>query len=132
MSFNQKTNCNLTTLKLDSCWELTNQTVLHIGINNFLNHKYNFRHFHFRIDCSRFNVHIIFCIVSGLPTLRHLSLSGCSKITDEGIEILAENLTHLRTLDLSWGPRITDASLECIACDLVCLEELILDRFVNT
>lgn len=57
-----------------------------------------------------------------------LSLSGCSKITDDGIELIAENLPKLQVLDLSWCPRVTDAALEYIACDLVRLEQLVLDR----
>ncbi|KAJ8972988.1 hypothetical protein NQ317_019019 [Molorchus minor] len=60
-----------------------------------------------------------------------LSLSGCSKITDDGVELIAENLQKLRSLDLSWCPRITDAALEYIACDLNQLEELTLDRCVH-
>jgi F-box and leucine-rich repeat protein 16 len=63
-----------------------------------------------------------------LPHLTVLSLSGCSKITDDGVELIAENLQKLRALDLSWCPRITDAALEYIACDLNMLEELTLDR----
>ena len=58
-----------------------------------------------------------------------LSLSGCSKITDDGVEVLSENLRQLKSLDLSWCSRITDASLEYIACDLCLLEELTLDRY---
>lgn len=66
--------------------------------------------------------------VHSLPNLTVLSLSGCSKVTDDGVELITENLRRLRSLDLSWCPRITDASLECIACDLNHLEELTLDR----
>ncbi|XP_042867903.1 F-box/LRR-repeat protein 16-like [Penaeus japonicus] len=66
--------------------------------------------------------------VHSLPNLTVLSLSGCSKITDDGVELIAENLRKLRSLDLSWCPRITDAALEYIACDLNQLEELTLDR----
>lgn len=68
--------------------------------------------------------------VHSLPNLTVLSLSGCSKITDDGVELIAENLHKLRSLDLSWCPRITDAALEYIACDLNQLEELTLDRWV--
>ncbi len=68
--------------------------------------------------------------VHSLPNLTVLSLSGCSKVTDEGVEMIAENLHMLRCLDLSWCPRVTDAALECIACDLNQLEELTLDRWV--
>ena len=34
--------------------------------------------------------------VHTLPNLTVLSLSGCSKITDDGIELIAENLRKLR------------------------------------
>ena len=70
----------------------------------------------------------LFFSVHTLPNLTVLSLSGCSKITDDGIELIAENLRKLRSLDLSWCPRVTDAALEYIACDLNHLEELTLDR----
>lgn len=69
--------------------------------------------------------------VHSLPNLTVLSLSGCSKITDDGVELIAENLRRLRSLDLSWCPRITDAALEYIACDLNQLEELTLDRLAR-
>jgi len=78
-------------------------------------HPLNQKDFHF------FPVHT-------LPNLTVLSLSGCSKITDDGIELIAENLRKLRSLDISWCPRVTDAALEYIACDLNNLEELTLDR----
>lgn len=71
---------------------------------------------------------VLYFSVHSLPHLTVLSLSGCSKVTDDGIELIAENLQKLRALDLSWCPRITDASLEYIACDLNQLEELTLDR----
>ena len=70
----------------------------------------------------------LFIPVHSIPNLTKLSLSGCSKITDDGVELIAENLRKLTSLDLSWCPRVTDASLEYIACDLNHLEELTLDR----
>ena len=79
---------------------------------------------------SDFMQKIISVAVHTLPNLTVLSLSGCSKITDDGIELIAENLRKLRSLDLSWCPRVTDAALEYIACDLNHLEELTLDRWV--
>ncbi|XP_050533623.1 TATA element modulatory factor-like [Daktulosphaira vitifoliae] len=69
--------------------------------------------------------------IHSLPNLTVLSLSGCSKITDDGIELIAENLPKLQILDLSWCPRVTDAALEYIACDLVGLEQLVLDRCIH-
>lgn len=77
----------------------------------------------------RLDVYVCLFAVHSLPHLTVLSLSGCSKITDDGVELIAENLQKLRALDLSWCPRITDAALEYIACDLNMLEELTLDRF---
>lgn len=74
------------------------------------------------------STHFFHFSVHTLPNLTVLSLSGCSKITDDGIELIAENLRKLRSLDLSWCPRVTDAALEYIACDLNHLEELTLDR----
>ena len=71
---------------------------------------------------------LILSSVHSLPNLTILSLSGCSKVTDDGIELIAENLRKLVSLDLSWCPRITDAALEYIACDLTHLEQLTLDR----
>jgi F-box and leucine-rich repeat protein 16 len=71
---------------------------------------------------------VFYPTVHSLPHLTVLSLSGCSKVTDDGVELIAENLQKLRALDLSWCPRITDAALEYIACDLNQLEELTLDR----
>ena len=81
------------------------------------------------LEMFAFTADVIFFPVHSLPNLTVLSLSGCSKITDEGVELIAENLHKLRSLDLSWCPRITDAALEYIACDLNQLEELTLDRY---
>lgn len=81
-----------------------------------------------RLKWIDFSVFCFLFAVHSLPHLTVLSLSGCSKVTDDGIELIAENLQKLRALDLSWCPRITDASLEYIACDLNQLEELTLDR----
>ena len=106
-------------MRLQSCWEITNHGIVNIGkqtrkkINAIAAFEKQF--------CLLFAVHT-------LPNLTVLSLSGCSKITDDGIELIAENLRKLRSLDLSWCPRVTDAALEYIACDLNHLEELTLDR----
>ena len=80
------------------------------------------------LKLSSSKLYSCFFPVHTLPNLTVLSLSGCSKITDDGIELIAENLRKLRSLDLSWCPRVTDAALEYIACDLNHLEELTLDR----
>ncbi|XP_037800319.1 uncharacterized protein LOC119595225 [Penaeus monodon] len=93
----------------------------------WLKEAYNGVWDHIRISSVDRSLSIRICLHS-LPNLTVLSLSGCSKITDDGVELIAENLRKLRSLDLSWCPRITDAALEYIACDLNQLEELTLDR----
>lgn len=111
--FSPKQTGTLNILRLQSCWEITNHGIVNIGknANAIMIIFYNFS-----------------IAVHTLPNLTVLSLSGCSKITDDGIELIAENLRKLRSLDLSWCPRVTDAALEYIACDLNHLEELTLDR----
>lgn len=114
--FSPKQSNSLNILRLHSCWEITNHGVVNIGnILNIFDYKFY----------KLFNTFI----VHSLPNLTVLSLSGCSKVTDDGVELIAENLQKLRSLDLSWCPRITDAALEYIACDLNQLEELTLDRY---
>ncbi|ETN66603.1 hypothetical protein AND_001604 [Anopheles darlingi] len=126
--FSPKQSHSLSILRLQSCWELTNHGVVNIG--------------RYRSDrrCPRGAAARRYLSmapqgdselgqVHSLPHLTVLSLSGCSKVTDDGVELIAENLQKLRALDLSWCPRITDAALEYIACDLNQLEELTLDRY---
>uniref|UniRef100_A0A8C6UT60 F-box and leucine-rich repeat protein 16 n=1 Tax=Neogobius melanostomus TaxID=47308 RepID=A0A8C6UT60_9GOBI len=73
--FTAKQGYTTHTLRLHSCWEITNHGVVNM--------------------------------VHSLPNLTALSLSGCSKITDDGVELVY------------------------IACDLHKLEELVLDRCVR-
>ena len=123
--FSPKQTGTLNVLRLQSCWEITNHGLVNIGQFNTadaVNNAMKVIHLHLS---NFFSVH-------SLPNLTILSLSGCSKVTDDGIELIAENLRKLVSLDLSWCPRITDAALEYIACDLTHLEELTLDRSSNT
>lgn len=117
--FSPKQSNSLNILRLHSCWEITNHGVVNIG---------NYTRYQMVLIACRFVASVS---VHSLPNLTILSLSGCSKITDDGVELIAENLQKLRSLDLSWCPRITDAALEYIACDLNQLEELTLDRYAQ-
>ena len=116
--FSPKQTGTLNILRLQSCWEITNHGIVNIGKQSPQKNQYK---------CSFWKNNFAFAVHT-LPNLTVLSLSGCSKITDDGIELIAENLRKLRSLDLSWCPRVTDAALEYIACDLNHLEELTLDR----
>ena len=119
--FSPKQTSTLNILRLQSCWEITNHGIVNIGrrgddvgiTDEYVENEPS--------DHVGISVHT-------LPNLTVLSLSGCSKITDDGIELIAENLRKLRSLDVSWCPRVTDAALEYIACDLNNLEQLTLDR----
>lgn len=53
-------------------------------------------------SCWELTNHGVLNIVHNLPALTEISLAGCTKITDDGVELLAENLRNLRVLDLSW------------------------------
>ena len=52
--------------------------------------------------------------LSGLVRLRELSLFGCGKITNQGLESI-RTLTRIRRLDLSGCCQLTDAGLEALA-----------------
>lgn len=53
-------------------------------------------------------------IATGCKALRHLDLSCCNMITDNGIEAL-RNLTHLKSLDVSGCTSLTDQAIDVIA-----------------
>ncbi|KER25685.1 hypothetical protein T265_06918 [Opisthorchis viverrini] len=82
------------------------------------------------IQCMDLTNQAVINLAFALPQLRHLSLSGCTNLTDDGLDVVCENLKQLVELDLSWCAKLTDGVLECIACDLLCLQKLILDRWV--
>lgn len=80
-------------------------------------------------NCKEISNQSLFTISKHFTQLEVLSVSGSTKITDDGIEILAEQAKCLKSLNLSWCNKITNAALECIACDLgSTLTDLILDR----
>ena len=74
-------------------------------------------------NCSRLEVVGLFRHVrlrddalAALPgTLRELSVSGCSLISDAGIKALVEHAPHLHFLDVTRCPELTDTSLITLA-----------------
>ena len=74
-------------------------------------------------SCSRLEVVGLFRHVrlgddalAALPgTLRELSVSGCSLLTDAGIKALVEHAPQLHFLDVTRCPELTDASLMTLA-----------------
>ncbi|KAK0089564.1 hypothetical protein PV325_006693 [Microctonus aethiopoides] len=127
--FSAKQSSSLSILRLQSCWELTNHGVVNIETHGRLLYIALVLSA-LKLMCSELSVEFEdngLAHLHSLPNLTVLSLSGCSKVNDDGVELIAENLPRLRCLDLSWCSRITDAALEYIACDLNQLEELTLD-----
>jgi hypothetical protein len=74
-------------------------------------------------SCSRLEVVGLFRHVrlgddalAALPSsLRELSVSGCSLISDAGVKALVEHAPHLHFLDVTRCPQLTDASLMTLA-----------------
>ena len=74
-------------------------------------------------SCSRLEVVGLFRHVrlgddalAALPgTLRELSVSGCSLISDAGVKALVEHAPHLHFLDVTRCPELTDTSLMTLA-----------------
>lgn len=81
-------------------------------------------------NCKEITNSSALTIAKHFHSLDALSISGSTKINDDGIELLAEHLKSLVSLDLGWL-KIGDLSLECLACDLRHLRELVLDRNVH-
>lgn len=63
-------------------------------------------------------------IAAKCPTLKHLSVSGCCQITDEGIIAIANSCKFLTSLNISFC-KMTDASLKAIAEKSNNLEKLV-------
>ncbi|RHY23906.1 hypothetical protein DYB32_009034 [Aphanomyces invadans] len=59
-----------------------------------------------------------------LPTLEHLNLRYCYKLSDDGVRAMCSSLVALKTLDLSQCPRITDAAVCAISESLHHLQNL--------
>ncbi|RHX98967.1 hypothetical protein DYB25_013143 [Aphanomyces astaci] len=64
------------------------------------------------------------CIAANVPTLEHLNMRYCYKLTDGGVASICASLGRLKTLDLSQCPRITDAAVRAISTSLPLLQHL--------
>ena len=97
-------------LSLDSCAKLTNETL--------------------QLLCERFQGTLEALLlgscsliserglaqVASLPSLRSLSISGCSGLTAVGIERVLDTLPLLQRLDVSFLPQVTDRALIAVEC----------------
>ncbi|CAG7718281.1 unnamed protein product [Allacma fusca] len=108
-SFNSKLNLNLTTLKLNSCWELTNQAILHIVSS--LPHLETLS----LSGCSKVTDEGIEILAENLTVLKSLDLSWCSRITDSSLECIACDLVSLQQLILDRCTLVTDLGIGYLA-----------------
>lgn len=122
----------LTSLRLESCPQLSDKTLQHLASSLF---GPQLRHLSFKncpritnrgvldlvktttslvslcLDgCEKISNKPIIYLAKGCPSLRHLSLMGCKKISDKSITEIANHTTNLASLRVS-SERVTDASL---------------------
>ena len=77
--------------------------------------------------CSRISSEDISTICQ-LKTLKTLALGGCYRIKDDDVKVICTNLTNLTKLDLSDCKKITDVSLHHIARHLKSIQSLSLSN----
>ncbi|ODN01328.1 F-box/LRR-repeat protein 16 [Orchesella cincta] len=108
-AFNPKNNSALTTLKLTSCWELTNQTVLHIvsGLPQLRNLSLS--------GCSKITDEGVEVLAENLHLLKILDLSWCPRVTDASLECIACDLNCLETLILDRCSLVSDLGIGYLA-----------------
>ncbi|XP_071455029.1 F-box/LRR-repeat protein 16 [Hetaerina americana] len=100
---------SLTSLKLHSCWEITNHGVLNIV--HALPHLTCLS----LSGCSKVSDEGIEAVAENLRRLLRLDLSWCPRITDAALECIACDLTHLQELTLDRCVHITDIGVGYIS-----------------
>ncbi|KAH9106835.1 hypothetical protein LEN26_014446 [Aphanomyces euteiches] len=68
-----------------------------------------------RLDCIKLTDIELRQIAKACPDLQDLSISGCSRVGDDGITAIAQNCRQLQRLDISMCIRVTDRGLHAIA-----------------
>ncbi|XP_072168267.1 uncharacterized protein [Diadema setosum] len=109
----------LTTLRLKSCWELTNQAV--VNLIHCLPQLTTLS----LSGCSKITDEAIELVAENLGQLRCLDLSWCPRITDAALEYIACDLPKLEELTLDRCVRITDTGVGFLAT-MSCLRALYL------
>jgi hypothetical protein len=64
------------------------------------------------------------CILADYLWIEDLDMAHCSKLTDEGVEVLAVELNGLKRLNVSWCYRLTERSMRVLARNCKSLEVL--------
>ena len=64
------------------------------------------------------------CSLADFLWIEGLDVSHNSRITDDGIEVIAVEFSGIQTLDLSACPKVSDRSVRCLARHNAALREL--------
>ncbi|XP_031630024.1 F-box/LRR-repeat protein 16 isoform X2 [Contarinia nasturtii] len=107
--FSPKQSHNLSILRLQSCWELTNHGI--VNIVHSLPHLTVLS----LSGCSKVTDDGIELIAENLQKLRALDLSWCPRITDASLEYIACDLNQLEELTLDRCVHITDIGVGYIS-----------------
>ncbi|XP_037036144.1 F-box/LRR-repeat protein 16 [Bradysia coprophila] len=107
--FSPKQSHNLSILRLQSCWELTNHGI--VNIVHSLPHLTVLS----LSGCSKVTDDGVELIAENLQKLRALDLSWCPRITDASLEYIACDLNQLEELTLDRCVHITDIGVGYIS-----------------
>lgn len=103
--FAHKASSNCTTLRLQSCWELTNHAALNIA-----NSLPNLRVLSLA-GCSKITDEGIEIIAENVKGLRSLNVSWCMRVTDTALEVIACDLGQLQELILDRCIHVSDVGV---------------------
>lgn len=107
--FSPKQSASLSILRLHSCWELTNHSIVNIvhSLPNLTVLSLS--------GCSKITDDGVELIAENLHKLRSLDLSWCPRITDASLEYIACDLNLLEELTLDRCKHITDIGIGYIS-----------------
>ncbi|KAJ8319106.1 hypothetical protein KUTeg_004197 [Tegillarca granosa] len=103
--FSAKQSYNMSILRLQSCWEITNH-----GIVNIVHSLPNLTVLSLS-GCSKITDDGVELIAENLRKLRSLDLSWCPRITDASLEYIACDLSQLEELVLDRCSHVTDIGI---------------------
>ncbi|KAF7263905.1 uncharacterized protein LOC143198990 [Rhynchophorus ferrugineus] len=107
--FSPKQGTHLVTLRLHSCWEITNH-----GVVNIVHSLPNLTELSLS-GCSKITDDGVELIAENLQKLKTLDLSWCPRITDAALEYIACDLNLLEALTLDRCVHVTDIGIGYIS-----------------
>ena len=107
----------LENINLSGCVLLTDDAVLYIALNCSHVQALGLGH------CKRLTDRCI-CTLADYLWLEDLDISGCSRLTDDGLEVLSMEFTGMAVLNISSCGKLTDNSIDAIARHMINLNVL--------